>query len=33
MLKFKNPKPQDKRVSMKAKKVELLGGVPNNMNI
>jgi hypothetical protein len=32
-VKIKNPKPQDKRVSMKAKKVELPGGIPNNMNI
>lgn len=32
-VKIKEPKEQDKRVSMKAKDIELPGGIPNNMNI
>ena len=32
-VKIKEPKEQDKRVSMKAKDIKLPGGIPNNMNI
>ena len=32
-VKLPNPKPQDKRLSMAAKDIELPGGIPNNMNI
>lgn len=32
-VKLPNPKPQDKRLNMAAKDIELPGGIPNNMNI